>query len=391
MTNDGRFRGTIQAVAFNGEAVISLTEDSIVFEKPGKSLAVPFCDIESFAVTNWQLIINTETSSLMVSQMGRDTDVLCQLLWDAYNARTLKAFFVQDALQFEAQGEYAYSDDGGQSKGTAKIMLFEKCLCILPQNSGARRVPLCFLQEPIMTNFSITMTLDTGETYEVARLGDHTKRLFDLINANMIKIHENAVTTVRAVDGTLNAREASELAWLVPDGAAAGLSALGAIAPSFVKAAETRIAASRAADTYLYFKEICMPENVCAGIKTGLSWTEEDADIIWVTAIRPKAGGGVAAVELALGEEDSAATYIYKFSGDQPSFFRRLNHAMEAIDFHREVIALPDSELKLAANALYAMAVRRTGALRFLRACFAGRAIHRTPESWKSNIAEWMV
>jgi hypothetical protein len=63
---------------------------------------------------------------------------------------------------------------------------------------------------------------------------------------------------------------------------------------------------------------------------------------------------------------------------------------MEAIAFHREVISMPDTELKLTANALYAMAVKRTGALKFLRSCFAGRAIHRTLDSWKSSINDWM-
>jgi hypothetical protein len=388
MTNDGRFNGYVESVAMTGDAVISLTEDSIVFERAGKSLVLPYADIDLFQVQNYRLLINTETASVLVSRMGRDTDVLCELLWEAYNARTLKAFFVQTPPMFETQGEYRYSDDGGQSSGVAKIKLYDNCLCILPPNSQGRRVPLCFMNEPQMVNYSIRMTLDTGEYYEVIRLGDDTKRLFELVNQNLMKLHEKAVATVRTVDGTLNARQASDIARLMPDGAAAPVSALNDIAPSFVRAAEDRIAQSRAADTYAYFKELCPVENVCAGIKTGLSWTEEQADVIWVTALAEKDSGGAAAVELALGEEDSAATYIYKFKGDRTSFFKRLNHAMEAVSFHREVISLPESELKLDANALYAMAVKRTGALRFLRACFAGRAIHRTLDSWKSQVNE---
>ncbi len=391
MTNDGRFNGSVQSVTFNGDAVITLEEDSIVFDRAGKSLVMPYADIDGFSVQNYRLLINAEAYSVVVSQLGRDTDVLYEKLWEAYNLRTLKAFFVQGEPQFEAQGEYKYADDGGRSQGIAKIKLYENCLCILPPSSDARRIPLCFLTEPVMMNFMIRMTLNTGETYEVVRLGDHTKRLFDLIQSNMMKIHNNASTTVKAIDGSLNARLSSDIAWLVPDGAAAQTAALNSIAPSFIKALEARIAASRAADTYTFFKEICLPENLYTGIKTGLTWTEEAAEIIWVTAVKCKTEVGIAAVELALGEEDSAATFIYKFSGDQTAFFKRLNHAMEAISFHREVISMPDSELKLDANALYAMAVKRTGALRFLRSCFAGRAIHRTLDSWQSSINEWMI
>jgi len=390
MTNDGRFSGYVESAALTGDAVIGLGEDSIVIDGAGGSLVIPFADMEYFQVQNYRLLINTETASVIISRMGRDTDVLFELLWEAFNARTLKAFFVQTPPLFEAQGEYRYSDDAGQAAGVAKIKLFDNCLCILPPDSRGRRIPLCFMEAPQMTNFYIKMTLDTGEWYEVIRLGDRTKRLFELINAGIEKIRDDTAAMARGIDGTLTAKQAGELARLIPEGAAAAKSALHAIAPSFVAAAEGRIAQSRAADTYLYFKEICPSDNVYAGIKTGLSWTEQDAGIIWVTAVRKKDAGGVAAVELALGEEDSAATYIYKFNGDSAAFFKRLNHAMEAVGFHREVISMPDDDLKRKENALYAMAVKRTGALRFLRSCFAGRAIHRTQESWKKSIDEWM-
>ncbi|NLA86057.1 MAG: hypothetical protein GX847_01990 [Clostridiales bacterium] len=390
MTNDGRFSGTVHSVGFNGEAVMTLEEDALVFDRAGKSLVIPYADVDGFSVQNYRLLINAETYSVQVSQMGRDADVLCEKLWDAYNARTLKAFFIQDGQQFQAQGEYRYSDDGGKSQGTAKILLYENCLCIMPLSSDARRIPLCFVTESVMTGYSIKMTLDTGETYEIIRLGDRTKRLFELINENIIKIHNNALVTVKSIDGTLNTRQASDIARLIPDGAAAQTTALAVIAPSFTAAVEARIAQSRAADTYAYFKEICTSDSLYAGIKTGLSREEEEADIIWVTAVKSRGNGGTAAVELALSEEDSAATYIYQFNGDQKEFFKRLNHAMEAISFHREVISMPDKDLRLEANALYAMAVKRTGALRFLRGCFAGRAIHRPAESWKSSIDEWM-
>lgn len=389
MTNDGRFKGLLQSAGFNGETVITVTEEALLFDGEGKTLITPYSDIDAFNVQNYRLLINTESGQLVLSQMGSDVTSLFGKLWDAYNKRTLKAFFVEGPAMFETEGEYRYSDDGGRSQGVAKIKLFDNCLCILPSGADARRIPLCFMTEPVIANFAIKITLDTGETYEVIRLGNHTQRLFELIKSNMAKIHDNAVETVKSIDGSLGARQASDIAWLMPDGAAAAFSALESIAPSFVKAAEERIAQSRAADTYLFFKEICTADSLFAGIKTGLS-REEEGDAIWVSAIRESGDGGVAAVELALGEESSAATYIYGFNGGKEAFFKRLNHAMEAISFHREVISLSDEELNKADKALYKMAVKRTGALRFLRSCFKGRAIHRTLETWKQNVMEWI-
>lgn len=389
MTNDGKFKGILQSAKLNGEAIITVSEEALFFDGPGKTLPVPYADIDAFVVQNYRLLIHTESGQLVFSQMGSDVNALYENLWNAYNERTLKAFFTQGTPMFETEGEYRFSDDGGQSQGVAKIKLFGNCLCLLPPGAEARRIPLCFMSEPVMENFAIRMTLDTGETYEVIRLGNHTQRLFELLKSNMAKIHDDAMGAVKSIDGSLTAGQTSDIAWLMPDGAAAALSALQGIAPSFVNACEMRIAQSRAADTYLFFKELCAPDSLYAGIKTGLS-RDEEGDAIWVSALRERDGGGIAAVELALGEESAAATYIYRFHGGKDAFFKRLNHALEAVSFHREVISLTDEELNKADKALYRMAVKRTGALRFLRNCFAGRAIHRTLEAWKSSVIEWM-
>jgi hypothetical protein len=246
MTNDGKWNGYLESAALTGDTVISLTEDAIVFERTGKSLVLPFSSIDAFNVQNYRLLINAETSSVQVSRMGRDTDVLYDKLWEAYNARTLKAFFIEGAPMFVSSGEYRYEDEAGKSVGMAKIQLYENCLCILPPSSAGRRIPLCFMAPPELVAFSIRMKLDTGETYEVIRLGDHTKRLYELINQNLMKIHETAIVAVCTLDGSLSAGKASDLAWLVPDGAAAYIRALNALAPSFVTALEVRIAESRA-------------------------------------------------------------------------------------------------------------------------------------------------
>ncbi|NLO46693.1 MAG: hypothetical protein GX111_00005 [Clostridiales bacterium] len=387
MTNDGKFQGTVYSSLCTGPALISLSEEVLVFEDAGWYHAIPFSGIDAFYVQNYKLIVVAGQERVEIAQMGRDTDVLYAKLWDSYNARTLKAFFVSGQPMFETQGEYAYSDDGGAAQGIAKISLFDNCLCLLPPCSDARRIPLCFMSKPVIERFMITMTLDTGETYQVMRLGSHTQRLFELICDNIQRIRENAVAAVKRLDGTLSESGAAQLARLMPDGAAAQLDRLYGIAPSFVSACQREISNSRAADTFMYFREICGPDELYAGIKTDLSRTDAEA-AIWVVAIKTAKGIGTAAVELALSEESAAATYLYRFSGDKDAFFMKLNHAMEAISFHREVISLPERELSHKDNDLYAMAVKRTGSLRFLRKCFNGRAIHRTPESWQSTISE---
>lgn len=382
MTNDGRFEAIVQSERFNGNAAIAVNEDHLLFEGPGKTMAVPYANIDKFHTQNYRMYIETDNMGLItLSGMGRDLDSMYEQLWNSYNDRTLKAFFVSGDPILETEGEYRYSDDGGSAEGRAKIKLYENCLCILPPDAGARRIPLCFMREPVMTGFAISMTLDTDERYEVIRLGSSTRRLYELICENITAILNKAAATAREMDGSLSPGQVSQIAGLMPEGAAASCYVLESISRTYVKALEDNIARSRAASSYEYFKEICSSRELFAGIKSGLSRSEE-GQAVWVAAVRD----GAAAVELALGEESAAATYLYRFRGDKDSFFRRLNHAMEAISFHREVVSMPPEELERAENALYAMAVKRTGALRFLRGCFAGRAIHRTDESWKRAV-----
>ncbi len=178
----------------------------MILQDTGRYLAIPYSGIDAFFAENYRLIIVTGQERLQISQMGRDLDSLYLKLWEFYNARTLRALFVSGQPMFEAEGEYAYSDDGGKGQGIAKISLFDNCLCLLPPCSEARRIPLCFMNEPSFENFTISMSLDTGETYRVMRLGNRTQRLNELIRENMRIIHENAIDAVKRLDGTLGKR-----------------------------------------------------------------------------------------------------------------------------------------------------------------------------------------
>ena len=108
---------------------------------------------------------------------------------------------------------------------------------------------------------------------------------------------------------------------------------------------------------------------------------EEDPYLIWLIA--PSPGGQYAAVEFA---EANTATFVYKTGGDFDSFAAKLNKALEAIDFKREVIRLTDEELRKPENSDYYMAAKRTAALILIRTNFAGRVIHSSHDSWKNKL-----
>jgi hypothetical protein len=179
---------------------------------------------------------------------------------------------------------------------------------------------------------------------------------------------------------------------------------------------ESKLAETRAADSYKAFKELCDPANIYVGVRQmengkwkvgndGAAFGGElessvpaDTEIfnspfsivnsgeaageplIWLIA--PSPDGQFAAVEFAVAD---SATFVYRTGGDFIAFAKQLNRALEAINFKREVIRLSDDELRKPENANYYMAAKRTAALQFVRANFAGRVIHSGAESWKRN------
>jgi hypothetical protein len=242
-------------------------------------------------------------------------------------------------------------------------------------------------------------------------------------------LREKALAAVKEIDPTLTAAQASQLAKLLPEGAATSFGQIAAIAPSFVTTVENKLVETRAADSYKEFKTLCDPVNIYVGLRKnettdsaagglpdmggiagilgglmggdsgsnpiaalgGLAGGKPAADegdpeppppyLFWL--IVPSPNGQFAAIEFA---EADSATFVYRTGGDFAAFARQLNRALEAIAFKREVIRLSDEELRKPENADYYMAAKRTAALQFVRANFIGRVIHTGADAWRRKL-----
>ena len=110
-----------------------------------------------------------------------------------------------------------------------------------------------------------------------------------------------------------------------------------------------------------------------------------DSDaVLWTVASCSE--GRIAAVELALPNDQAAATYLYRVEGRWEVFARLIDRALDATGFQRRMILLSDDALNEPEHLAEAMLVRRTPALLLLRRCFVGRAIHSSYERWLREI-----
>lgn len=381
------YTGQVYSIALQGEVRLAIEEDGLTLTAPLGAYHLPYSDMAALQAQDYRIRIQTQAGAFLFSRLGNAYEAFYESLYSSYNDKVRKALFVKEMPLFTSQGAYRYDEASIPAMGAARIEAYANCVLLLPPDMGARRIPLCFVSAMEADDFQLTLRLETGETYTFSRLGYDMHPFASCIRECLRALREKALCAVRELDGSLSTPQQAAIAALMIEGAAAPLYRLYEISPAFVSALEGRVAKSRAAKEYLTFKEMSDPFQICVGLKSGLAG-EESENIPWL--IVPGAKKGTAAVELALSEETAAATFLYSFPGSFENFWRRLNQAMEAIAFARQVIRISPEELQSAAYIDQNMAVRRNTALQFIRSCYRGRAIHASQARWQQDLLAHM-
>ena len=380
------YSGTATSEAISGEVKIAVEEEGLTLTAPLDALHIPYADITAFESRDYELRIAAWGETLAISRVGNFLEGLYGDLYNAYNKKVRKALFIRGEKKFAASGEYSYSEDGRTVKGKAVIEVYEDSVAILPPDDGGRRIPLCFLNAFNRTDLEVSLGLNTGETYSFTRLGRDLEPFAVCVETCLRTMRDKSLKAIKELDGTLNPMQQQKIAKLMPEGVAVPMGRLSEISKSFAEAVEKKVSESRSAEEYRIFKKMCDPMKICVGVKSDLG--RKTDNFIWMIAPGKKQGS--AAVEFAVSEEESAATFLYSSFADWDRFWEKLNQAMEAIDFKRDVIRMTEEELRDNKNSDQAMAVNRNNALKFIRSRFTARAIHSTPESWEKKMLEHM-
>lgn len=411
-----RYDGYVESTYLSCDGTLIIDADGLLIDTVFEQDVVAYADVEEISLQGYDVRIRTARDDVTASKMGEKSEWFYRELTDAYNKKVLKALHVEGAPVYETQGEYRITENGRTIQGTAKLHVFEDCLCILPPNKDARRIPFVFINGLKQENFTVALTLVSGESCAFSKLGYDTDGFEKRIAAGIRAMREKAAAAAQELDGTLGISQAAQAAKLMPVGIAAPVETLRSTLLSFLAAIEAKIQESRIAETYsllgglgdasrlqIGMKPVPVKEDTLSPPAVGLSPAEgmeaggaEPAEreqkppppILWVIA--PGKDLRFAAVELALPDEEAAATYVYRTDGGWDGFLPVLNRALEASDFRREVISRSDEELNEARHENDRMLLERTPALRLLRERFAGRVIHASAESWKKGIMRYM-
>ena len=334
MGDFGIYDCKVDSSGLAGEAICKIGAEALEIKVEKGTLRVDFADLRDFRLLDYHIILDTANGKVELSQLGLQTEDFFEKLWQSYADRSRSALFVEGEALYTGEGDYAYTEQGMESHGKAKVELHPDCLCLFPHDDKARRIPLCFADEPEAADFQISLKLDTGDSYQVSRLG----RSFDAVAEKVVLHQQKTMKRWQKAHHELSAQLMERL--------------------------------GNDADGYR-----CMEGHGCRMI-CGLYTPDEEG--FWYAGIK----NGKAAVEWVT--EEQTATYLYEFQTDDGVFERSLRHALESSALHREVIFT-----ELDGKPLYQMTVQRSYHLRFLRDHFAGRIIHNS--TWQQRLKEQLI
>jgi len=377
------YRATVASARLNDDVRVSIANDGVNLTTLFTPVFLAFADIVAIERVGYTCVLTTRDDRFTLSRLGNLLDAFCLEAGEAFNRAVRRALFVAGEASFAADGDVEYAEPSAQARGPGRIEVYDDSVCLLPLDERARRVPFAFMTDFERAPFEVTLALDAGERYRVGRLGGALDAFVACVQDNLHRYRENALAAVRELDPTLDTGQLTALATLMPEGVAVPLGRVSQIAPSCAAAIEARIAESRAAETYAVLKQLCPPGAIAVGMKTNLAGEQAD-NLLWFAA--PSTDGSVVAVEFAVAEGVAAATFLYRTGRDAGAFMGTLNRALEGVAFHRDVISLPEEQLRTAAQGTYAMAAVRLPALRIVRASFAGRVIHTSLPTWQADI-----
>ena len=157
---------------YSGQAFGRNTELSI--EKEGLRLGsrfLDFADFKKIRPINHRVYIDTLSGEeIEVAMLGFSYDGFLEELSDCFTKRCMEALFAEEQIIMRCEGEYQLP--GEQGRGI--IVLLPDAVCILPMTAAAVRIPLCFAKEITLDGYILRITMQSGMSYTVGRMGYDT-------------------------------------------------------------------------------------------------------------------------------------------------------------------------------------------------------------------------
>jgi len=362
---------------------------------PSNSAALP---IRFAEVVDWQAedyaceLSQADGSTLRLTKLARRYDEFVLTFRETRREHFLKALLLEEeieALFKEGSYERHVPDGENPASGVCSVYLQRRSLACFPDRALPFLLPYGAITAIDRSDdrYRLTLKSDDGGQLILQRFGKETDQLYDrleTLRAALSRRQGEAIAALAPETSALVLRNAGQI---LRDGVAAEHHQLETVSPEVWAALwsngfneERRPYAAylldRARNAYVVIKETGTwgaPDNTPPPLA--------DRRMLFLFPI-----GDKIVVETPSAED--TATYIFRFSGAVAGPVHTLCRALTAVQFRREPLYLPLSDMTVPPYDRYAEACRLLPELVAARKAFAGRAIHANLASWQQAVEE---
>jgi hypothetical protein len=363
-------------------------ETAVVTPAGSTPIAFDLGDVDRIAPGEWELGLTLYTGrTVVLKQFGKSFNDMTREFLEAWRERTIECLLLED---LEELVRYRGAADGA----AAELRIFKSNLAVLPDTGLPLQWRLAEIDALHFDDAAYQIVLESArERLTLGKLAKKTDEAAGTLGGAIDALHTKSAQALHHTFPFLNPESLRKLQLAMPEGRSVSLAEMQAIDARLPEAVIARavdeplrpyfdaLRAKAAGPLFAGFKFV-RPE---AGEEP--EPTEEGIDPIeplffWFFFPLP---GNLLAWEATTGT--GRATYFFRHDGDLPGAVRKLTRGLALINFRREPIYLPDASLEQQPKyRRYAIAARKLPDLRVLRAAYAGRAIHSSPEEWSTQV-----
>lgn len=391
-----------------GEGSSVLGQDDLVINPlSGNPLHLSLRDIASIAEGEYRIFVQLRSSdSLMLFNLGQRYEDFARELFRSANELELKDLLMDERLLKQGvRCEFALTKEAGKKElGKAEARLYQTALVVMPEHASIYRARFADVLSTDAQDHRLQVSMEGGDILELVKLGRELDPLRKGIMDGAMDLSTQVQRMIKDAFPEADAANVPKAARLMREGRAAGRRELEEACPGLWSGLEKKVAGYGIGEEYAFLSGLARKEGVRVGIKRQLHKEDEQDYVFFLAPIFSMdagRGGNAVAFEASSGEDEGRATYFFRIWGrkqyplqslermDQEAggFVASLAAGLNAVNFRREPIYLPEEKLYAPEHSRYRYAIMRVPELGLLRESYVGRVMHSSPEQWREDVA----
>ncbi len=374
------------------------TETCTLTPSSGPAISFDPGDVDVAVKNDWDLQLTLFTGRhVTLRQFGAAFDRMAGEFIAAWRDRTVQCLLLEDLDLIAAFSCVAAI--APELPIPAEVRVFKSNIAILPLAATAYQWRLASVDGISFNSETYAVTLLSGEQrLVIGKLAKKTEEFRDGLQQTYDELRRQSAEAMQQTFPFLDPARLERLLVAMPEGRGASFAGLGQIHPKLVDAIVQRAVNEPLRPYFDALRAKSLADSIMVGYKFIREDEREEGDqsplFFWFFFPLAREDGrhsGLAAWEASTGS--GRATYVFRTgqSGESAEHveaaMQRLIQGLALVSFRREPIYLADDSLEQTPKFhRYAIGCRKLPELRDLRAAFAGRAIHTTPEAWTSAL-----